>query len=94
MRGSVVKRGNTWSYVVDIGRDPRSGRRRQQWRGGCLVIAKNGGKSSSSTSRDRRVGSDPRRRGVPEIRIGMESGVREDRPETIDRRGHGFSYTF
>jgi integrase len=34
MRGSVVKRGNTWSYVVDIGRDPMSGRRRQQWKGG------------------------------------------------------------
>ena len=28
MRGSVAKRGNTWSYVVDIGRDPVSGRRR------------------------------------------------------------------
>jgi len=34
MRGSVVKRGNTWSYVVDVGRDPVSGRRRQRWRGG------------------------------------------------------------
>jgi integrase len=34
MRGSVVKRGNTWSYVVDVGRDPVSGRRRQRWKGG------------------------------------------------------------
>jgi hypothetical protein len=34
MRGSVVNRGNTWSYVVDIGRDPMSGRRRQTWKGG------------------------------------------------------------
>ncbi len=34
MRGSVVKRGNTWSYVVDVGRDPVSNRRRQRWRGG------------------------------------------------------------
>ena len=34
MRGSVVKRGRTWSYVVDIGRDPDSGRRRQRWKGG------------------------------------------------------------
>jgi Arm DNA-binding domain len=34
MRGSVVKRGNTWSYVVDVGRDPMSGRRRQRWKGG------------------------------------------------------------
>jgi hypothetical protein len=34
MRGSVVNRGNTWRYVVDIGRDPMSGRRRQTWKGG------------------------------------------------------------
>ena len=34
MRGSVVKRGRTWSYVVDVGRDPESGRRRQRWKGG------------------------------------------------------------
>ena len=34
MRGSVVKRGRTWFYVVDVGRDPVTGRRRQRWRGG------------------------------------------------------------
>lgn len=34
MRGSVVKRGGTWSYVVDIGRDPVTGRRGQRWKGG------------------------------------------------------------
>ena len=34
MRGSVVKRGGTWSYVVDVGRDPVTGRRRQRWKGG------------------------------------------------------------
>lgn len=34
MRGSVIKRGKTWSYVVDVGRDPVSGRRRQKWKGG------------------------------------------------------------
>ena len=34
MRGSVVKRGNTWSYVVDVGRDPVTGRRRQRWKRG------------------------------------------------------------
>ena len=34
MRGSVVKRGRTWSYVVDVGRDPATGRRRQRWKGG------------------------------------------------------------
>lgn len=34
MRGSVIKRGIRWSYVVDIGRDPATGRRRQRWKGG------------------------------------------------------------
>ncbi len=34
MRGSVIKRGRTWSYVVDVGRDPATGRRRQRWKGG------------------------------------------------------------
>ena len=39
MRGSVVKRGRTWSYVVDVGRDPVTGRRRQRWRGGFATKA-------------------------------------------------------
>lgn len=34
MRGHVHRRGRTWSYVVDIGRDPESGRRRQRTQGG------------------------------------------------------------
>ncbi len=34
MRGSVIKRGKTWSYVVDVGRDPATGRRRQRWKSG------------------------------------------------------------
>ena len=34
MRGSVVKRAKTWSYVVDVGRDAVTGRRRQRWKGG------------------------------------------------------------
>jgi integrase len=34
MRGSVVKRNKTRSYVVDVGRDARTGRRRQRWKGG------------------------------------------------------------
>lgn len=33
MRGSVVKRGSTWSVVVEAGRD-QSGRRKQRWQGG------------------------------------------------------------
>ena len=33
MRGSVMKRGKTWSYVLYLGRD-RDGKKRQQWVGG------------------------------------------------------------
>jgi integrase len=34
MRGSIKKRGATWSYVVDLGTDPTTGRRRQLYRRG------------------------------------------------------------
>jgi hypothetical protein len=34
MRGSVTKRGDTWSIVYDEGRDPVTGKRRQRWKGG------------------------------------------------------------
>ena len=34
MRGSVVKRGTTWSAVVDLGRDPQTKKRRQKWHSG------------------------------------------------------------
>ena len=34
MRGSVVKRGKGYSVVIDYGRDPQTGRRRQQWHSG------------------------------------------------------------
>jgi integrase len=34
MKGTVKKRGNTWSYIVDIGRDPITGKRRQKTKGG------------------------------------------------------------
>jgi hypothetical protein len=37
MRGSVVKRGRTWSHVVDVGRDPTTGRCRQRWKGGLAT---------------------------------------------------------
>jgi integrase len=33
-RGAVVKRGSTWSYVIDLAPDPASGKRRQRWKGG------------------------------------------------------------
>lgn len=34
MRGSVVKRGKTYSVVVDLGRDPETGERRRAWHSG------------------------------------------------------------
>ena len=37
MRGSVVRpagRRRTWSFRIDVGRDPETGRRRQRWVGG------------------------------------------------------------
>ncbi len=34
MRGSVVKRGKGYSVVLDVGRDPQTGKRRQKWHSG------------------------------------------------------------
>lgn len=34
MKGSIKKRGNTWTYTVDTGRDPLTGKRRQKTKGG------------------------------------------------------------
>lgn len=34
MRGSVVRRGNMWTVVVELERDPITGKRRQRWHSG------------------------------------------------------------
>ncbi len=34
MRGSVIKRRDSWTVVYDEGRDPVTGKRRQRWKGG------------------------------------------------------------
>jgi len=34
MRGYVRKRGNKWSYTVDVGKDPITGKRKQKTKGG------------------------------------------------------------
>jgi len=34
MRGAVVKRGKTYSFVLPLERDPKTGRKRQKWVGG------------------------------------------------------------
>ncbi len=34
MRGSVIKRGNSWSVVVEVGRDATTGRRVRKWHSG------------------------------------------------------------
>ena len=37
MRGHVHRRGSRWAYVVDVGRDPGTGRRRQRTKGGFAI---------------------------------------------------------
>jgi integrase len=34
MRGSIFKRGRTWTYVLSLGRESISGKKRQRWVGG------------------------------------------------------------
>ncbi|MFD1735371.1 tyrosine-type recombinase/integrase [Bacillus salitolerans] len=34
MKGTILKRGNTYSYIVDIGKDPQTGKRKQKTKGG------------------------------------------------------------
>lgn len=34
MRGSIRKRGSSWTYVVYLGRDPVTGKKKQKWVGG------------------------------------------------------------
>ena len=31
MKGHIRKRGNKWCFVIDVGRDPKTGKRRQKW---------------------------------------------------------------
>ncbi|WP_034757683.1 site-specific integrase [Rossellomorea vietnamensis] len=37
MKGYIRKRGNKWSFTVDIGRDPSTGKRKQKTKGGFLT---------------------------------------------------------
>ena len=37
MRGHVRKRGNTWTLVYDLPRDPITGKRRKRWKGGYRI---------------------------------------------------------
>ena len=39
MRGSVLKRGRTWTYVLSLGRESVSGKKRQRWVGGFKTKA-------------------------------------------------------
>ena len=34
MRGSIIRRGTGYSVVIELGRDPHTGRRRQKWHSG------------------------------------------------------------
>ena len=39
MRGSDFKRGRTWTYVLSLGRESVSGKKRQRWVGGFKTKA-------------------------------------------------------
>src|SRR4029453_8230144 len=39
MRGSVYKRGSTWTWVLDVGVDPMTGKRRQRMACRMLAVA-------------------------------------------------------
>jgi integrase len=39
MRDGIVQRGRGWAFVLDLGPDPATGRRRQSWRGGYRTRA-------------------------------------------------------
>jgi hypothetical protein len=34
MRGSIIKRGRSWAVVVEVGRDPTTGKRIRKWHSG------------------------------------------------------------
>ena len=34
MRGTIIKRGNRYSVVIDLGRDPTTGKRKREWHSG------------------------------------------------------------
>ena len=34
MRGCITKRKSSWAFVIDIGKDPKSGKRKQKWKSG------------------------------------------------------------
>jgi integrase len=34
MQGTIIKRGQTWTVVLDVGKDPQTGKRKRAWRGG------------------------------------------------------------
>lgn len=34
MRGSVIRRGRKWAVVIDVGRDPATGKRMRRWHSG------------------------------------------------------------
>ena len=39
MRGCITKRGKTWAFVVEAGKHPVTGKRRQKWRSGFATKA-------------------------------------------------------
>ncbi len=38
MKGTIVKRGHSYSVVVELDRDPTTGKRRREWHSGYRTV--------------------------------------------------------
>jgi integrase len=83
MRGSIVKRGKSWSYVLYLGRD-QSGKKRQKWVGGFRTRRDAEDALTQSLDRVRtRTWADPGRITVAEYLDQWLDGIRPSlRPKT------------
>lgn len=92
MRGHVRRRGKGWCYVIDVGRDPGIGRRRQKWVSG-FGTRREAEEAMRATLRRMDTGHDPfpaeitlcefvEERWLPHLET-------QDRPRAASRRRYG-----
>ncbi len=89
MRGSIVRRGQSYSVVIDLGRDPQTGRRRQRWHSGYRT------RRDAERAAADLVGSVNRGAYVPRTRqtLGEYVGEWLAATEATVRPSTGYSYT-
>jgi len=82
----VYKRGTTYSYVVSVGRDPDTGKRRQQWIGGFPTVkAAAAARRDALTDLDKGTYVPPTRQTVAEWLTGwLEAQASQLKPSTLD----------